>query len=277
VTDRAWALIKHTVERVANMTVQWLRVGFCQGNFNSDNCLLSGRTMDYGPFGFIEGFDPRFGSWVGSGAHFAFMNQVQAGMMNMRSLTEALAPLLDEDEDQAWDTVKALYLQESESAKTEMWRKKLGLCSWSPEAAALLSDLLGLMRDSEADWTITWRQLAACLEVPQGSSDEDLLKPILHSQSHAIKSRSEAWVLWLKRWVTMVDEEGSSRDVVAQNIRATSPKYVPREWMLKEAYTAAQQGDFSMVTELFELFKHPYAEQESFVRFYASQRTVRIS
>jgi len=279
IAERSWTLIKHTVERVANMTVQWLRVGFCQGNFNSDNCLLSGRTMDYGPFGFVERFDPGFGSWEGSGSHFAFMNQTQAGMMNMRSLTEALAPLLDEDEDQAWDKVKALYLQESEQAKTEMWRKKLGLRAWSSEAAALLSDLLRLMQESEADWTITWRQLAACLEVPPGSSDDDLLKPIvsLQSESYGMKSRSETWVSWLKRWVTMVDDEGSGRSVAADSIRATSPKYVPREWMLKEAYTAAQQGDFSLVKELFDLFKHPYAEQESRMRFYASQRTVRIS
>eukprot|EP00419_Tripos_fusus_P031690 CAMPEP_0172780562 /NCGR_PEP_ID=MMETSP1074-20121228/202989_1 /TAXON_ID=2916 /ORGANISM="Ceratium fusus, Strain PA161109" /LENGTH=620 /DNA_ID=CAMNT_0013617539 /DNA_START=35 /DNA_END=1899 /DNA_ORIENTATION=+ len=276
ISERSWTLIKHTVERVANMTVQWLRVGFCQGNFNSDNCLLSGRTMDYGPFGFVEQFDPRFGSWEGSGSHFAFMNQTQAGMMNMRSLTEALAPLLDEDEDQAWDKVKALYLQESEQAKTEMWRKKLGLHNWSSEAAALLSDLLRLMQESEADWTITWRQLAACLEVPPGSSDDDLLKPIvsLQSESDAITCRSETWVSWLKRWVTMVDDEGSGRSVAADSIRATSPKYVPREWMLKEAYTAAQQGDFSLVKQLFDLFKHPYAEQESHMRFYASKPTV---
>merc|ERR1719281_1143645 len=98
VADRAWNLLMYTAQRVAKTTAEWLRVGFCQGNFNSDNCLVSGRTMDYGPFGFVEEFDPRFGSWVGSGSHFAFMNQPQAGMMNLKSFTEALSPLLDEDE-----------------------------------------------------------------------------------------------------------------------------------------------------------------------------------
>ena len=91
--------------------------------------------MDYGPFGFMEQFDPRFGSWTGSGSHFSFMNQPQAGMMNMRSLTEALLPLLDEDEDEALEKVKALYQQASEEKKAEMWRQKLGLASWSSEAA----------------------------------------------------------------------------------------------------------------------------------------------
>merc|ERR1712048_1397550 len=124
--DRARTLLRHAAEHVAQMTAQWLRVGFCQGNFNADNCLISGRTMDYGPFGYVEEFDPDFGSWVGSGSHFAFMNQPTAGLMNLRSLTEALAPLLGLDEDEVFKSVEATYLQASEDAKTEVWQKKLG-------------------------------------------------------------------------------------------------------------------------------------------------------
>lgn len=277
---RAWELLRHAAARVAETTAQWLRVGFCQGNFNSDNCLVSGRTMDYGPFGFVEQFDPRFGSWVGSGTHFSFMNQPQAGMMNLRSLTEALSPLLEEDEDKAWETVKAVYLQASSDAKVEVWRQKLGLQSWSSEAAGLLSDLLGLMEETSADWTITWRQLAACLTVPEGSSDEALLAPLISVQCNpcGIKAQADKWLQWLKRWVAMVTQEGSKREAAASVMRAASPKYVPREWMLKEAYEAAQQGEFSLVHELFEVFKQPYAEQESYEkRYYVCKPNVRIS
>merc|ERR1712048_1243838 len=119
--DRVWALLRHTAHGVAHMTAQWLRVGFCQGNFNADNCLISGRTMDYGPFGYVEEFDPRFGSWTGSGSHFAFMNQPTAGLMNLRTLSESLAPLLRQDEDEVFESVKSIYLQASEDAKTEVW------------------------------------------------------------------------------------------------------------------------------------------------------------
>jgi uncharacterized protein YdiU (UPF0061 family) len=125
-SEKAWALLRHAARSIAEMTAQWVRIGFCQGNFNSDNCLVSGKTMDYGPFGFIEIYDPQFGSWVGSGSHFAFTNQPQAGMMNMRSLTEALSPLLAEEEEEVWAKVKALYLQISEEAQAEVWRQKLG-------------------------------------------------------------------------------------------------------------------------------------------------------
>lgn len=234
--------------------------------------------MDYGPFGFVEEFDPRFGSWVGSGDHFAFMNQPEAGMMNLRTLTEALAPLLEEDEDKVWETVKATYLQASESAKVEVWRKKLGLQDWSFDAAKLLSDLLGLMQLCEADWTITWRQLAEILALPSDSDDEALLGPLVAGNSHTsrIQTRGEAWTAWLRQWLALVDQ-GGTRQAAAQAVRSASPKYVPREWMLKEAYVAAQKGDFSLVKELFEVFKRPYEERAEFQRFFACQPRVGIS
>merc|ERR1712187_702946 len=99
------------------------------------------------------------------------MNQPQAGLMNLRSLTQALAPLLDEDDSDAWDRVQAMYSQASEAATAEVWRQKLGLRSWSPAAANLFDDVLRLMRNHRVDWTITWRQLAACLEVSSDSDD----------------------------------------------------------------------------------------------------------
>jgi uncharacterized protein YdiU (UPF0061 family) len=77
--------------------VEWIRVGYCQGNFNSDNCLVAGRTMDYGPFGFIEKFTPLWNMWVGGGNHFGFLNQPMAGLKNFESLVSAVTPLLDEN------------------------------------------------------------------------------------------------------------------------------------------------------------------------------------
>jgi len=277
-SDRAWKVLQGAAFNVAGMTAEWLRVGFCQGNFNSDNCLINGKTMDYGPFGFVEEFDPNFGSWVGSGSHFAFMNQPQAGLMNMRSLTEALSPLLQEGLEKAWGKVKSDYLQASDAAVGEVWRKKLGLQTWTKEAQALHKELLQLMRSSRADWTITWRQLAACLEV-QEADDRMILMPLVKFQSHtSIQNQSSSWIKWLRRWIAIVDEQSGGRESAAKLIREVSPKYVPREWMLKEAYIPAQRGDPSLVKELFEFFKQPYAEQEACERrFFSSRTTVSIS
>jgi len=263
---------------VAQTTAQWLRVGFCQGNFNSDNCLISGRTMDYGPFGYVEEFDPHFGSWVGSGQHFAFMNQPVAGLMNLRSLTEALVPLLGKDADEVFESVKMAYMQASEDAKVDVWQKKLGLFQWSSDAATILSELLRLMKSCRADWTITWRQLAAVSALPEGIDDQSLLTPIVNANSHTnlIQAQADDWVAWLKQWLALVDKS-RGREAAAEAIVLSSPKYIPREWMLREAYEAAQKGDYSGVHELFEVFKKPYAEQPEFARYFVCKPSGSIS
>jgi uncharacterized protein YdiU (UPF0061 family) len=88
-------MLEECQRRIAELTAGWVRVGFCQGNFNSDNCLIGGRTMDYGPFGFIERFQPLWNMWSGGGEHFGFLNQPTAGMKNFESLAIAVTPLLD--------------------------------------------------------------------------------------------------------------------------------------------------------------------------------------
>jgi uncharacterized protein YdiU (UPF0061 family) len=86
-------------ERLAQLVAGWLRVGFCQGNFNADNCLVGGRTMDYGPFGWMDQYDPLFAKWTGSGEHFAFINQPNAALANFQTLAMSCAPLLENGEE----------------------------------------------------------------------------------------------------------------------------------------------------------------------------------
>jgi uncharacterized protein YdiU (UPF0061 family) len=80
--EHARVVLAGAAGRLAAMVAGWLRVGFCQGNFNADNCLVGGRTMDYGPFGWMDVYDPMFAKWVGSGQHFAFLNQPNAALAN---------------------------------------------------------------------------------------------------------------------------------------------------------------------------------------------------
>ena len=85
-------MIPATAARLASLSAEWLRVGFCQGNFNADNCLVGGRTMDYGPFGFMDKYDPAFAKWTGSGNHFAFMNQ-PAAVRQLRHHFGSISPI----------------------------------------------------------------------------------------------------------------------------------------------------------------------------------------
>jgi uncharacterized protein YdiU (UPF0061 family) len=247
---------------IADMVTGWLRVGFCQGNFNADNCLVGGRTMDYGPFGWMDAYDPLFAKWTGSGEHFAFMNQPGAGLANFAVLAGSCAPLLDGGEDEAQAILERLQ-GEMETKVADVWRKKLGLSESQRAAASTLFEnkLEPLMRESNVDYVLVFRQLAECLVLPGDASEDDLLEPLapaFYDAPNAFyeKDTRSKWCDFIKAWVDLV---GDDRDAAIAQMNSQNPAYVLREWMLVKAYTAAkEEDDFSVVKELFELTKTPY-------------------
>lgn len=265
-------------QRIAALTADWIRVGFCQGNFNSDNCLVAGRTMDYGPFGFMEQFAPLWNMWSGGGDHFGFLNQPTAGMTNFKSLLTAVVPLLSEAEQRA-----AVALGENsdrvatKALEERCWRPKLGFRDWDKSATphgaqSLLDKLLPLLTHTRCDWTMFWRQLAELAELADAidvdAADEaEIFKPLLPCFHECTGPEQgplrEAWEVWLRAWAGKVKAQEGGGAAAAAEMRRASPKYVPREWMLVDAYTKAKSGDYSEVEALHELFKHPYDEQES--------------
>lgn len=257
-------MVAEAAERFAQMAADWLRVGYVQSNFNADNCLVAGRTVDYGPFGFIERYDPKWGMWIGSGEHFSFMNQPRAAGENFRMFAESLEPLLDEGGAAALRRLVDGYWGRARNAMERMWAAKMGLRGPGPEARALWSQLEALMRRHPTDYTRLWRQLA---ELPARSAAEDdpglpLLEPAFREPLPDVLRRE--WARWLRRWHARLAEEGRSPADVAAAMKRASPKYIPRESMLVEAYTAAQKGDHSVVAALLALFRRPYDEQPYF-------------
>ena len=113
--------------RFATMAADWIRVGYTQSNFNSDNCLVAGRTIDFGPFGFVERYEPNWSMWVGSkrGGQYSFMNQPEAAKKNFGMLVEALRPLLDPAGQAAADAIVAEHAQASAAAVDNMIANKL--------------------------------------------------------------------------------------------------------------------------------------------------------
>jgi len=266
--DRAIAMLEEAADRFATLISGWLRVGFCQGNFNADNCLISGRTMDYGPFGFIDRYDPMFAKWTGSGQHFAFMNQPKAGIANYLTLVSAVLPVLEDRE-----PAKALVERAQKvilSAAQDTFRVKMGFATKdAAEADSLWTDLEPLMRRSDVDYTIFWRELATVAELGESDVGDDakLAAPLLKALYNAPQeSRMREWADWLRRWRRAVAEEqgGGGLTAAAARIRAANPKYIPREWMLKEAYDRAAKGDYEVVHSLYKCFLRPYDEQPEF-------------
>eukprot|EP00232_Nephroselmis_pyriformis_P002238 CAMPEP_0182914776 /NCGR_PEP_ID=MMETSP0034_2-20130328/38745_1 /TAXON_ID=156128 /ORGANISM="Nephroselmis pyriformis, Strain CCMP717" /LENGTH=671 /DNA_ID=CAMNT_0025051563 /DNA_START=60 /DNA_END=2075 /DNA_ORIENTATION=+ len=257
---RALAMLDQFGERIAAMTAGWIRVGFCQGNFNSDNCLVGGRTMDYGPFGFMDKYDPGFAKWTGSGDHYAFINQPGASLANFATFAEAVAPVLGPGGEAEAEAAVERAGAAMKAAVDAVWAEKMGLTS-KAQGLDLWADLGPLMESSSVEWTVFWRQLAACAEVPPSASDADLLAPLEAAFYGPLSpAKSSEWAAWAKRWRAAVDAEEGGGAAAAVRMRLCNPKYIPSEWRLVEAYAAANTGDYSVVHELNRAFTAPYDE-----------------
>ncbi|WP_107668975.1 protein adenylyltransferase SelO family protein [Cyanothece sp. BG0011] len=238
-------------QRLTSLVANWLRVGYCQGNFNSDNCAAGGFTLDYGPFGFCEKFDPWFQPWTGGGQHFSFFNQPMAAEANYYMFWKAVRPLLAEDAEalEQFDQVGRDFAQAMQEQIQKMWAAKLGLTEFNPE---LFETLMQLMTNSEVDYTIFFRELS---HIPE---DVEPLKKSFYTETS--QQIDEQWQSWLQSWHNLLRNHGNLADI-SKNMKQTNPKYTWREWLIVPAYQQAMQGDYTLVKELQTVFSYPYDEQ----------------
>ena len=153
------AFLEQVARRTARLVAQWQGVGFCHGVLNTDNMSILGLTIDYGPYGFIDGFDAgHVCNHSDEHGRYAFNMQPQIGHWNLYALGQALVPLTDDV-----DATKAAidtYLDEYSQAIDEVYRAKLGLTTMQPEDEALINGLIELLNANHTDWTLFWRRLA---------------------------------------------------------------------------------------------------------------------
>ena len=236
--------------RLTALVANWMRVGYCQGNFNSDNCAAGGYTLDYGPFGFCELFDPRFQPWTGGGEHFCFFNQPAAAEVNYGMFVKSLRPLLESDNAalEELDAIQAGFAEAMAEALETMWAAKLGLTRYDGE---LMQELLQLLVSSRADFTIFFRQLST---IPESVEH---LKPSFYVPSEA--DLDQRWMGWLQRWRAQI----GNPEETATAMQRVNPAITWREWLIAPAYEQAATGDFSLIRELQSLFRDPYAAPPS--------------
>jgi uncharacterized protein YdiU (UPF0061 family) len=236
--------------RLTALVANWIRVGYCQGNFNSDNCAAGGFTLDYGPFGFCELFDPRFQPWTGGGEHFSFFNQPQAAEANFHMAWTALRPLLEDSPEARaqLDQIREGFAEAMQQALDAMWARKLGLSTADPD---LVNALLPLMASSRVDYTIFFRRLST---LPEHLSE------LQESFYEPLPAALEApWMQWLQRWRHRLPESGDPAAIVAAMKRA-NPAITWREWLIAPAYEQAAQGNTQLIRELQDVFRDPYNE-----------------
>lgn len=249
--DQVVELAKLFRRRLTSLVANWQRIGYCQGNYNSDNCAAGGFTLDYGPFGFCEIFDPGFQPWTGGGEHFSFFNQPTAAEANYHMFWTAVRPLLAKDTDalEKLDQIRHGFAEAMQKQLQKMWTAKLGMTDFHPE---LVQELMQLLTKSEVDYTIFFRELS------HGPENVSALKKSFYRKSS--QQLDEEWQSWLKRWHDLVIKGGNLAEISAK-MKQSNPKYAWREWLIVPAYQQAMQGDYTLVRELQEVLSSPYDEQ----------------
>jgi len=251
----ATKLLDLSAVRIADMVTGWVRVGFAQGNFNGDNCLVGGKTMDYGPFGWLEEFDPLFAKWTGSGQHFGFLNQPSAGFVNYQVLVESVVPVIAAAQAAAEGTTEEetsaklvehfmMKAQVIFNQKTDaVFNLKLGLLEDADAGEDLWESLAPLLSISRTDWTLFWRQLTLVIRDNGDIDSEDyeaMMKKLegddgtnaspFYEPLTADKRRD--WLEWIKDWRVVLKAAKRPLEEVYLQMKMNNPKFVLREWML---------------------------------------------
>ena len=260
--EKVLMLAREYRNRFTSLIANWVRVGYCQGNFNSDNCAAGGFTLDYGPFGFCELFDPYYQPWTGGGRHFAFLNQPVAAEKNFHMFCTALRPLLTSHQDalSQLDEIKRSFATVKQVQMEKMWAAKLGLDTFNVE---LFKELVSLMMQTSVDYTIFFRELSMLPDEIGPLKNSFYQNPAYNRDHERIDNR---WSEWLTKWKELIvkanttDTHPFSHEELSSQMKRVNPKYSLREWLVVPAYQQAKEGDYSLIRELQEVMTNPYDE-----------------
>ena len=247
--------------RTAVMVAHWTRVGFVHGVMNTDNMSILGLTIDYGPYGWLEGYDP---GWTpnttdAEGRRYCFGQQPRIAQWNLARLAEALLPMVPDESLLAAGLEQ--YRRSFESVSRQMMADKLGLRSLTDET--LVSDLFELLQSEETDMTIFFRRLAE-VPVKEEADDLALLNPLMPAfYSEISEAHARKLAAWLRRHGQQVRAEFDEAAMPGRhaNMQRTNPKYVPRNYLAQLAIDDLMAGRDVMLKRLMTVFEHPYDEQ----------------
>ncbi|MES1953995.1 protein adenylyltransferase SelO [Salinisphaera hydrothermalis] len=250
---RAW--VEHVIAVTAELVADWQAVGFCHGVLNTDNMSVLGLTLDYGPFGFMDSFDPQ---WIcnhtDEGGRYTYQQQPAVGLWNLGRFVQAILPLLADEPDAAVEIGQALlerYRGQFDEAYQARMRAKLGLLETVEGDAELSERLLKRMAADGADFTRTFRALGHVSADPQATGAPFVDEFVDRDGAHE----------WLADWRARLGNTSEDDAARAERMRLTNPKYVLRNYLAQHAIERAQDGDYSEIERLHAILRHPFDEQ----------------
>jgi serine/tyrosine/threonine adenylyltransferase len=255
------AFLDGVVARQADLVAQWLLIGFIHGVMNTDNTSVSGETIDFGPCAFMEAYDTRavFSS-IDHQGRYAYGNQPNIAFWNLTRLAEALLPLLGAEEESALAEARdslggfAPRFQDRYDAGL---RRKIGLAGDSEADTALAHELLGLMAESGADFTLTFRGLC---DAAMGEAGDEAVR-LLFTDRYAYDA-------WADRWRRHLGQEPGTAEERRAAMRAVNPAFIPRNHIVEQVIEAAVSAeDFAPFEEFLDVLSRPYEDQPGRERY----------
>ncbi|KAM2350593.1 hypothetical protein ACFXTH_005521 [Malus domestica] len=258
----AWVV--EVAERTASLVARWQGVGFTHGVLNTDNMSILGLTIDYGPFGFLDAFDPSYTPNTTDlpGRRYCFANQPDIGLWNIAQFTRTLvaAKLIDDKEaNYAMERYGTKFMDDYQAIMT----KKLGLPKYIKQ---LISKLLNNMAIDKVDYTNFFRLLSN-IKADPNIPEEELLNPLKAVLLDIGQERKEAWISWVKIYIEELASSGISDEERKASMNAVNPKYVLRNYLCQSAIDAAEQGDFEEVRRVLKVMERPYDEQPGMEKY----------
>ena len=264
-------------ERTAVMVAHWMRVGFVHGVMNTDNMSILGLTLDYGPYGFLEAYDPQWtpNTTDAAGRRYAYGQQPQVAMWNLARLAAAVRPLVRgsaAEGDAGLHGALERYRDVFGATHRRMLAAKLGLAALEePGDADLVEDLFGLLSAAETDMPILFRGLSSMAAADASADPLSIVRAALYDEAALDAGLSERWRAWSARWRSRLALEAIPPSARVARMDAVNPLYLPRNYLAQQAIDAAEQGDAGPLHALMRVLQRPYDAQPG-CEAYAARR-----
>ena len=249
------------VQLTATMIVQWMRVGFVHGVMNTDNMSILGLTIDYGPYGWLENYDPNWTPNTTDAAErrYRFGQQPAIAQWNLLQFANAIYPLIGEAKplENALSEFASLYESESQ----QMMASKLGLLEFGSHDKELLDGLEKVLSLAETDMTLFYRGLADVTNEMTPTARLDCLRDAFYKESELTDAATNKILRWLNDYLERASIDAVSHQQRRDRMNQVNPLYVLRNYTAQLAIDASGQGDFSAVNELLEVLRNPYTPQ----------------
>jgi uncharacterized protein YdiU (UPF0061 family) len=254
-----------------NMIVHWQRVGFVHGVMNTDNMSIHGVTIDYGPYGWLEDYNPDWTPNTTDIQHkrYRFGNQPDIALWNLYQLANALYPLINDAK--PLEAILNAFNTDYQKEYLNMMRNKLGLKIVKEDDTILIESLTELLPLVETDMTIFFRNLSNVQKEDTAEVALDSIKDAFYNEKDCNESILNKWNSWLKLYSNRINQEILTDEERKEQMNLVNPKYVLRNYMAQLSIDAANEGDYSLVNELFELLKKPYDEQPKNQKWFAKR------